>query len=42
MNFKFIKQEEYVLFNEGYILRKKFDQCDLKKYSHKEVNLKDF
>ena len=51
-NFKFIKQEEYVLFNEDHILRElrkiieaireKFDKCDFKKYSHQEVNSEDF
>ena len=51
-NFKFIKQEEYVLSNESHILRKlkkiikaireRFDKCDLKKYSHKKINSKDF
>ena len=51
-NFKFIKQEDYVLFDEDYIFRKlrkiiktireRFNKYDLKKYLHKEVNLKDF
>jgi len=49
---KFIKQEEYVLFNENNIfrelkqmtevIRKRFDLCDLKKYSQKKVNLNQF
>ena len=51
-NFKFIKQENYVLSNEDYILKElrkmiktikeRFNKCDFKKYSHKEINLKDF
>ena len=50
--FKFIKQEKYVLSDEDYIFRKlkkmikiikkRFDKCNSKKYSHKEVNSKDF
>ncbi len=49
---KFIKQKEYVLFNENNIfrelkqmtevIRKRFDLCDLKKYSQKKVNLNQF
>ncbi len=45
---KFIKQEEYVLFNENHIfrelrqmtevIRERFDLCDLKKYSLKKIN----
>ncbi len=45
---KFIKQEEYVLFNENHIfkklkqmtevIRERFDLCDSKKYSQKKVN----
>ena len=45
---KFIKQEEYVLFNENHIFRKlrqmtkvikkRFDLCDSKKYSLKKIN----
>ncbi len=48
MKVKFIKQEEYVLSDEDYIfrklrqmtkiIRKKFDLCDLKKYSLKKIN----
>ena len=50
-DFKFIKQEKYVLFNKDYILkelrkmieaiRKRFNRCDLKKYSFKKVNSED-
>ncbi len=46
---KFIKQEEYVLFNKDYIfrelrqmikvIRKRFDLCDSKKYLFKKINL---
>ena len=49
---KFIKQEEYVLFNENNIfrelkqmtevIRKRFDLCDSKKYSQKKVNSNQF
>ena len=49
---KFIKQEEYILFNEDYIfkelrqmikvIRKRFDLCDSKKYSQKKVNSNRF
>jgi len=49
---KFIKQEEYVLFNEDHIfrelkqmmkvIRKRFNLCDSKKYSQKKVNLNRF
>ncbi len=49
---KFIKQEEYVLLNENHIfkelrqmtkvIRKRFDLCDLKKYSLKKINLNQF
>ncbi len=49
---KFIKQEEYILFNEEYIfrklkqmikvIRKKFDLYDSKKYSLKKINLNWF
>jgi len=45
---KFIKQEEYVLFNEDHIfrelrqmtevIRKRFDLCDSKKYSRKKID----
>jgi len=45
---KFIKQEEYVLSDEDHIfrklrqitkvIRKRFDLCDLKKYSLKKIN----
>jgi len=45
---KFIKQEEYVLFDEDHIfrelrqmtedIRKRFDLCDSKKYSLKKIN----
>ncbi len=45
---KFIKQEEYVFFNEDYIFRKlkqmtkvireRFNLYDLKKYSLKKIN----
>ena len=24
------------------VIRKRFNKCDLKKYSHKKINLKDF
>ena len=51
-SFKFIKQEEYVLFNKDYILRElkkmiktikeRFNKCDSKKYSHRKVNSEDF
>ena len=51
-NFKFIKQEKYVLSDKSHIfrelrkiikvIRKRFDKCDLKKYLHKKINLKDF
>ena len=50
--FKFIKQEGYVLSDEEHItrelrqmikkIRKEFNMCDLKKYSHKKVNLNRF
>jgi len=49
---KFIKQEEYVLFDEDHIFRKlrqmtkvireRFDLCDLKKYSLKKINSDQF
>jgi len=49
---KFIKQEEYVLFDEDHIfrefrqmteiIRERFDLCDSKKYSQKKVNLNQF
>ena len=49
---RFIKQEEYVLSDEEHIfrklrvmiknVRKKFDMCDSKKYSHKKVDLDRF
>jgi len=49
---KFIKQEEYVLSDEDHIfrelkqmtevIRKRFDLCDLKKYSFKKINLNQF
>jgi len=49
---KFIKQEEYVLFDENHIfrklrqmtevIRKRFDLCDSKKYSLKKINLNRF
>ena len=49
---KFIKQEEYVFFNEDHIfrelkqmmkvIRKRFNLCDSKKYSQKKVNLNRF
>ncbi len=49
---KFIKQEEYILFNEDHIFRKfkqmtkvikkRFDLCDSKKYSLKKINLNQF
>ena len=49
---KFIKQEEYVLFDEDHIfrklrqmtkvIRKRFDLCDSKKYSLKKINLNWF
>ena len=49
---KFIKQEEYVLFDEDHIFRKlrqmtkvikeRFDLYDLKKYSLKKINLNQF
>ncbi len=49
---KFIKQEEYVLFDENHIFRefkqmtkvikKRFDLCDSKKYSLKKINLNQF
>jgi len=52
MKVKFIKQEEYVLSNEDYIFRKlrqmtkvikkRFDLCDLKKYSLKKINSNQF
>jgi len=45
---KFIKQEEYVLFDEDHIfrelrqitkvIRKRFDLCDSKKYLLKKIN----
>jgi len=45
---KFIKQEEYVFFNENHIfkelkqmmkvIRERFDLCDLKKYSQRKIN----
>ena len=45
---KFIKQKEYVLFNENHIfkelkqmmkvIRERFDLCDLKKYSQRKIN----
>ncbi len=45
---KFIKQEEYVLFDENHIfrelrqitevIRERFDLCDSKKYSLKKIN----
>ena len=51
-NFKFIKQREYVLSDEDYILKElrkmieaikeRFNKCDSKKYSHKKINLEDF
>ncbi len=50
--FKFIKQEEYVLFNENHIfrklrqmteiIRKRFNKCDSKKYSLKKVDSNQF
>ncbi len=49
---KFIKQEEYILFNENHIfkklkqmtkvIREKFDLCDSKKYSFKKINSNQF
>jgi len=49
---KFIKQEEYVLFDEDHIfrelrqmtevIRERFDLCDSKKYSQKKVNSNRF
>ena len=49
---KFIKQEEYVLFDEDHIFRKlkqmikvikkKFDLCNLKKYLLKKINSNQF
>jgi len=49
---KFIKQEEYVLFDENHIfrelkqmtkvIRKRFDLCDSKKHSQKKINLNQF
>ncbi len=49
---KFIKQEEYVLFNEDHIfkklrqmtkvIRKRFNLCDSKKYSQKKINSNQF
>ncbi len=49
---KFIKQEEYVLFDEDHIfrelkqmtkvIRERFDLCDSKKYSQKKVNSNQF
>ncbi len=49
---KFIKQEEYVLFDENHIFRKlrqmtkvireRFNLCDLKKYLLKKINLNWF
>ena len=49
---RFIKQEDYMLLNEEHILkklrmmienvRKEFDMYDLKKYSHKKVDLSRF
>jgi len=49
---KFIKQEEYVLFNEDHIfrelrqmtevIRKRFDLCDSKKYSWKKIDSNRF
>ena len=52
MSLKFIKQEDYILFNKDYIFRKlkkiietikeRFNKCDLKKYLYKEVNSKNF
>ena len=51
-NFKFIKQERYVLSDEDHILRKlrkmieaireRFDKCDSKKYSYRKINSEDF
>jgi len=45
---KFIKQEEYILFDEDHIfrefrqmsevIRERFDLCDSKKYSLKKIN----
>ncbi len=49
---KFIKQEEYVLFNEDHIfrelrqmtkvIRERFDLCDSKKYSRKKIDSNRF
>ncbi len=49
---KFIKQEEYVLFDENYIfkelkqmtevIKERFDLCDSKKYLQKKINLNWF
>jgi len=49
---KFIKQEEYVLFDEDHIfkelkqmteiIRKKFDLCDSKKHSQKKIDSNQF
>ncbi len=49
---KFIKQEEYVLFDEDHIfrelkqmtevIRKRFNLCDSKKYSQKKINSNQF
>ncbi len=49
---KFIKQEEYVLFDENHIFKKfkqmikvikeRFNLCDLKKYLLKKINLNQF
>jgi len=46
---KFIKQEEYIFFDENHIfrelkqmieiIRKRFNLCDSKKYSLKKINL---
>jgi len=49
---KFIKQEEYIFFDENQIFRKlrqmtkvikeRFDLCDSKKYSLKKINSNQF
>ncbi len=49
---KFIKQEEYIFFDENHIfrelkqmieiIRKRFNLCDSKKYSLKKINLNWF
>ncbi len=49
---KFIKQEEYVLFDENHIFKKfkqmikvikeRFNLCDLKKYLLKKINSNQF